>query len=134
MVLWPGTLVSVPCLHYDCARVAGCHSPFFAPDGEVAEWLNAPHSKCGIRASVSGVRIPPSPPAVPKNPANSNCIDRIRPYAIAQWYTKVATNGFAHDEAVEESPQRDALVPAPRAARSSRLHGATRTQIFAQDQ
>src|SRR5579871_3301502 len=31
--------------------------------GEVAEWLNAPHSKCGIRATVSGVRIPPSPPA-----------------------------------------------------------------------
>jgi hypothetical protein len=29
--------------------------------GEVAEWLNAPHSKCGIRATVSGVRIPPSP-------------------------------------------------------------------------
>src|SRR5215831_15584217 len=33
-----------------------------SPDGEVAEWLNAPHSKCGIRATVSGVRIPPSPP------------------------------------------------------------------------
>lgn len=30
--------------------------------GEVAEWLNAPHSKCGIPARVSGVRIPPSPP------------------------------------------------------------------------
>src|ERR1700744_1589698 len=30
--------------------------------GEVAEWLNAPHSKCAIRATVSGVRIPPSPP------------------------------------------------------------------------
>ena len=34
------------------------------PHGEVAEWLNAPHSKCGIRATVSGVRIPPSPPWV----------------------------------------------------------------------
>ena len=32
--------------------------------GEVAEWLNAPHSKCGIRATVSGVRIPPSPPSL----------------------------------------------------------------------
>jgi hypothetical protein len=30
--------------------------------GEVAEWLKAPHSKCGIRATVSGVQIPPSPP------------------------------------------------------------------------
>ena len=36
--------------------------PFMAPSGEVAEWLNAPHSKCGIGASLSGVRIPPSPP------------------------------------------------------------------------
>src|SRR5690606_25494181 len=32
------------------------------PRGEVAEWLNAPHSKCGMGASPSGVRIPPSPP------------------------------------------------------------------------
>jgi hypothetical protein len=30
--------------------------------GEVAEWSIAPHSKCGILARVSGVRIPPSPP------------------------------------------------------------------------
>jgi hypothetical protein len=28
----------------------------------VAERLKAPHSKCGIGASLSGVRIPPSPP------------------------------------------------------------------------
>src|SRR5215470_12080965 len=40
--------------------------------GEVAEWLKAPHSKCGILARVSGVRIPPSPPrtdsaATPEN-------------------------------------------------------------------
>lgn len=37
-------------------------APYLAPSGEVAEWLNAPHSKCGIGASLSGVRIPPSPP------------------------------------------------------------------------
>ena len=36
--------------------------PRLCARGEVAEWLNAPHSKCGIRATVSGVRIPPSPP------------------------------------------------------------------------
>jgi hypothetical protein len=30
--------------------------------GEVAEWLNAPHSKCGMGATPSGVQIPPSPP------------------------------------------------------------------------
>ena len=32
------------------------------PSGEVAERLKAPHSKCGIPARVSRVRIPPSPP------------------------------------------------------------------------
>jgi hypothetical protein len=30
--------------------------------GEMAEWLKAPHSKCGVLARVPGVRIPLSPP------------------------------------------------------------------------
>ena len=30
--------------------------------GEVPEWLNGPVSKTGMHASVSWVRIPPSPP------------------------------------------------------------------------
>ncbi len=30
--------------------------------GEVAEWSNAPHSKCGLLERVTWVRIPPSPP------------------------------------------------------------------------
>src|SRR5262249_50004797 len=45
--------------------IAPVHSGAFRPvsgSGEVAEWLKAPHSKCGILARVSGVRIPPSPP------------------------------------------------------------------------
>ena len=29
--------------------------------GEVPEWSIGPHSKCGVRATVPGVRIPPSP-------------------------------------------------------------------------
>ena len=33
----------------------------------MAEWLNAPVSKTGMGASPSGVRIPPSPPALPGN-------------------------------------------------------------------
>src|SRR5512146_2523594 len=33
--------------------------------GKVAEWLKAPHSKCGVRATVPGVRIPPFPPRTP---------------------------------------------------------------------
>src|ERR1700741_4741827 len=44
----------------------GVNRPILAP-GEVAEWLNAPHSKCGIGASLSGVRIPPSPPRSANN-------------------------------------------------------------------
>ncbi len=34
------------------------------PRGEVAEWSIAPHSKCGVPATVPGVRIPPSPPFI----------------------------------------------------------------------
>src|SRR6185503_14339864 len=34
------------------------------PSGEVAEWSKAPHSKCGVWATVPWVRIPPSPPLV----------------------------------------------------------------------
>jgi len=33
----------------------------------VAEWSNAPHSKCGIRVTVSRVRIPASPPSLPEH-------------------------------------------------------------------
>ena len=29
--------------------------------GEVSEWLKEPHSKCGLRVTAAGVRIPPSP-------------------------------------------------------------------------
>nr|CBI79790.1 hypothetical protein BAR15_180013 [Bartonella sp. AR 15-3] len=34
--------------------------------GEMAEWLKAPHSKCGIGATLSGVQIPLSPPDINK--------------------------------------------------------------------
>ncbi len=36
----------------------------FSKCGEVAEWSIASHSKCEVRASVPGVRIPPSPPII----------------------------------------------------------------------
>ena len=54
-------LVSPHWLRYNSARREGRRRRSRLL-GEVAEWLNAPHSKCGIRATVSGVRIPPSPP------------------------------------------------------------------------
>lgn len=38
--------------------------------GEVPEWSIGPHSKCGVRATVPGVRIPPSPPG--KAPQGDN--------------------------------------------------------------
>ena len=48
------------------------HRPSLRGPGEVAEWLIAPHSKCGILARVSGVRIPPSPPAPFRCPARTH--------------------------------------------------------------
>src|SRR5712691_10358927 len=47
--------------------------------GEVTERLNVPVSKTGIRASVSWVRIPPSPPRpVPASPRTSRKIQFLR--------------------------------------------------------
>jgi hypothetical protein len=46
------------------ARAVSLKCYFLQRLGEVAEWLKAPHSKCGIRVTVSGVRIPPSPPVI----------------------------------------------------------------------
>ena len=48
-----------------------------APRGEVAEWSNVPHSKCGVGASLPWVRIPPSPPG-PNNENNFKYISNLR--------------------------------------------------------
>ena len=56
--------------------------------GEVAEWSNAPHSKCGIGASLSGVRIPPSPPALQKAQQIHKVID-LQWLTPPDWYTRV---------------------------------------------
>ena len=58
-------------------------TPAPAPCGEVAEWLKAPHSKCGILARVSGVRIPPSPPTA-------------FPEQLAAWLDSVANDPVAY--------------------------------------
>jgi hypothetical protein len=50
----PARLVSAPSLGRRAQRATDA--------GEVAEWLKAPHSKCGVPARVPRVRIPPSPP------------------------------------------------------------------------
>src|ERR1043166_8756675 len=44
--------------------------------GEVSEWLKEPHSKCGLRETAAGVRIPPSPVLANKHSgANDDTID-----------------------------------------------------------
>ena len=48
----PGLGYPAPAIHIRHACISG----------EVAEWSIAPHSKCGVRVTVPGVRIPPSPP------------------------------------------------------------------------
>ena len=50
--------------------------------GEVAEWSIAPHSKCGVRATVPGVRIPPSPPYfLPPSSADNRQGPQIKAYS-----------------------------------------------------
>ncbi len=61
-----------PCrIRQPCGKCAGLREG----SGEVAERLKAPHSKCGIGASLSGVRIPPSPPGFPPQLLNLNSAD-----------------------------------------------------------
>ena len=44
------------------SRESGAASPSPATEkGEMPEWSIGPHSKCGVRATVPGVRIPLSP-------------------------------------------------------------------------
>ena len=43
-------------LHALCPRVL--HIIRFAGNGKMPEWTNGPHSKCGVRVTVPGVRIP----------------------------------------------------------------------------
>lgn len=66
--------------------------------GEVAEWLNAPHSKCGMGASPSGVRIPPSPPLSCSEPEM-----RLPPGAFF----------FLFQRRLAETPEPRRLAPGP---------------------
>jgi hypothetical protein len=49
-------------LWINAEKSAGCSRTEVA--GEVAEWLKAPVLKTGVRETVPGVRIPPSPPSL----------------------------------------------------------------------
>ena len=55
----PLMLIAAPTQRFEAQPRSAC--------GEVAEWSIASHSKCEVRASVPGVRIPPSPPAINLN-------------------------------------------------------------------
>ncbi len=46
---------------YICTPETRVSQPYFF--GEMPEWSIGPHSKCGVRATVPGVRIPLSPPS-----------------------------------------------------------------------
>ena len=62
--------------------------------GEVAEWSNAPHSKCGIGASLSGVRIPPSPPSILDSAEvlqNQAFLEPPEMDGVAPWVAQAAT-------------------------------------------
>jgi hypothetical protein len=81
MTVLPPVLAATPLArHSTTSRISGVNWPCnregpplssaragIGVRGEVAERLNAPHSKCGMGASPSGVRIPPSPPLVTAN-------------------------------------------------------------------
>ena len=43
------------------------------PQGKMPEWSIGPHSKCGVRVTVPGVRIPLFPPDTDVRAADSNC-------------------------------------------------------------
>src|SRR6266436_6443472 len=77
--------------------------------GEVAEWLNAPHSKCGIGASLSGVRIPPSPP----KPAPER---DVLPDSLHRWPAPAAVDSYdpdhrASDVGRESTPALTMVMP-----------------------
>jgi hypothetical protein len=56
--------------HYHCGPGRAKALPSTVP-GEVAEWSNVPDSKSGVGESQPWVRIPPSPPVIPRGYAKS---------------------------------------------------------------
>ncbi len=86
--------------------------PRLAP-GEVAEWLNAPHSKCGIGASLSGVRIPPSPPAHTEVQQNQYVIDWHRLFRPRLVHTGGARNSFDDSSEIPRSKSSERMCGSP---------------------
>ena len=98
--------------------------------------MNAPHSKCGIGASLSGVRLPPSPPI------NSP----IRHFWTLPKASEKNASGLPECASVEAcipqcSPQsspteklvRTAAAPAQRAGAGADLSGAPAFHVFLPD-
>src|SRR4051812_38471763 len=77
--------------------------------GEVAERLNAPHSKCGIRATVSGGRIPPFRQPRSKHFLRLDLLryQRLTPPALVH---TGGTHGPRNVSTVEASEDRDVLA------------------------
>ncbi len=97
------------------------------PRGEVAEWLKAPHSKCGIRVTVSGVRIPPSPPRERASSPQSRTARRVRAFGIAssRWLVQIVSCWDLKDHGRSNQHERAAeLASNTTEPRTSRLHDA----------
>src|SRR5678809_964726 len=82
--------------------------------GQVVEWLKAPHSKCGVRASVPWVRIPPCPPA-------------RQGKSKFQWLSLMGFEiNCTHLPFLPRLPRLDMTDPGARGADESSAHGGRR--------
>jgi hypothetical protein len=92
--------------------------------------LKAPHSKCGIRATVSGVRIPPSPPNYIENIGLFDAFGFLPiPPPIAQ--ARIGVTQRASEETFPTFEARyEATDFAPRAVAEGILQGAEQYSII----
>src|SRR5574337_324450 len=122
-------IVTASSLTYD-SRLA-CAT--MRPTGEVAEWSNVPDSKSGVRASVPWVRIPPSPPVVPRPRSDAGpvflclifglCKNSRKNTAVLSWVEWTVTVVLRHPVALL------AAVPSVR-AQTQALATTMRTTMF----
>ena len=87
--------------------------------GEVAERSNAPHSKCGVRATVPWVRIPPSPPRTPSTGLVYQ-VSAVNPRCSAGFHAAIRNRG-ALRVPVFAPPGRVWRGPSPRGSTSVRF-------------
>ena len=88
----------------------------------MAEWSIAPHSKCGVRVTVPGVRIPPSPPASCRKLRHD---PDVRPNSF--WFQKGLAEATVllrlrqSRNSVSEAPQSHSDRTSPKSVRSENI-------------